>query len=160
MNNFEKQLEDYKKETHIEPREEKIQETIQKSKEAFFRAEEEKTLSYYEFVLGQFRLIRKRWWFFQIVLLVFLWLILISVKDDAYVQRSLGIIASLFVILIIPELWKTEPARVWKSNPLRTSHSGRFTPRGCFCSVWRTFYFFPFLWVSPYLSYILICWIC
>lgn len=106
MNNFEKQLEDYKKETHIEPREEKIQETIQKSKGAFFRAEEEKTLSYYEFVLGQFRLIRKRWWFFQIVLLVFLWLILISVKDDAYVQRSLGIIASLFVILIIPELWK------------------------------------------------------
>ena len=28
MNNFEKQLEDYKKETHIEPREEKIQEAI------------------------------------------------------------------------------------------------------------------------------------
>ena len=29
-----------------------------------------------------------------------------NAEDDFYIQRSLGVIASLFVILVIPEFWK------------------------------------------------------
>lgn len=29
-----------------------------------------------------------------------------NADDDFYIQRSLGVIASLFVILVIPEFWK------------------------------------------------------
>lgn len=103
---LEKQIEEYKKMIQSEPREEKIQETIRKSKEAFLLAEQQRMLTFHEFVWSQFKLIRKRWWLFQLCLLLLLWGVLLSIQDDRYVQRSMGIIASLFVILIIPEIWK------------------------------------------------------
>lgn len=103
---FERQIEDYKKMMQIEPREEEIQETIRKSKEAFLLSEQNRMLMFHEFVWLQCKLIRKRWWLFQLSLLFLLWLVLLSIHDDRYVQRSMGIVASLFVILIIPEIWK------------------------------------------------------
>ena len=44
------------------PREEKIRETIEISKETFLREEAGKMLSYPSFLYTQLRLIRKRWW--------------------------------------------------------------------------------------------------
>ena len=86
--------------------EEKIQETIETSKERFLLAEAEKTLSYRSFLYTQFRLIKKRWWLFQILLLVALWVIFPLADDALYAYRSMGVAAALFIILIIPELWK------------------------------------------------------
>jgi len=86
--------------------EEKIQETIIKSKNAFFMAEQEKTLSYHEFLWIQLKVIQKRWWIFQFLILVVLWVALTSIQDEIYITRSMGVAASLFVIFIIPELWK------------------------------------------------------
>lgn len=63
-------------------------------------------LSYGEFVRDQFRLIRKRWWVLQFLLLCLLGLFLVSGQGEFYIQRAMGICATLFVILIIPELWK------------------------------------------------------
>ena len=90
----------------IEASEEKIQETICKSKNAFFMAEQERTLSYHEFLWTQLRVIQKRWWVLQFMLLVALWIALSSIHDEIYIKRSMGVAAALFVILIIPELWK------------------------------------------------------
>lgn len=89
-----------------ETQEQKIQETIKKAKEAFFTSEQERMLSYHEFLWTQFKLIRKRWWFLQLLLLLLLGAVLASSYEDSYIQRSMGIMASIFVILIIPELWK------------------------------------------------------
>ena len=90
----------------IEASEKKIQETICKSKNAFFMAEQERMLSYHDFLWIQFRVIQKRWWVLQFIILVALWIALNSIHDEMYIKRSMGVVAALFVILIIPELWK------------------------------------------------------
>lgn len=84
----------------------KIQETINRSKAAFFQAEQEKCLSYEEFLWTQLQVLQKRWWVFQFIVLLTLWWALRSVQDNLYTKRSMGIAASLFVIFIIPELWR------------------------------------------------------
>ena len=82
MREFEKQMETYKKMMQPDVREEKVQETIRKSREAFFRSEETRMLSYGEFVRDQFRLIRKRWWVLQFLLLCLLGLFLVSGQGE------------------------------------------------------------------------------
>lgn len=104
--NLEEQLMAYKKRGQIELKEEKIQETIRKSKETFFASEQERMLSYHEFLWSQFKLIRKRWWVLQFLLLFILGATLVSAYEESYVGRGMGVMASIFVILIIPELWK------------------------------------------------------
>lgn len=103
---LEEQLMDYKKKMQVEPREEKIQAVIRQSKEIFFASEQEKILSYHEFLWAQLKLIRKRWWGLQIFLLFLLGAAMASVYREGYLQRSMGVVAAIFVILIIPELWK------------------------------------------------------
>lgn len=104
--NPEEKINMYKESVHTEPREEKIQETIRRSKDAFFMAEHDRVLSYHEFLWIQLKVIQKRWWVLQLFILAALWLFLTSVHGDIYVKKSMGVAASLFVILIIPELWK------------------------------------------------------
>lgn len=87
-------------------REEKIQKVIELSKDSFFREEEKRRLSYSAFLYGQFRLIQKRWWLFQGIVLAALWIFLEIGGNTGYVSKSMGIAAALFVILLIPELWK------------------------------------------------------
>lgn len=96
----------YRKSIQVEASEEKIQETIRKSKTAFFMAEQERMLSYHDFLWTQLRVMQKRWWVLQVMILVALWIALSSVQDEVYLKRSMGVVAALFVILIIPELWK------------------------------------------------------
>lgn len=104
--NLNEKLMTYKNKMTVKPQEEKIQETIYKSKKAFFAAEQKRLLSYHEFLWEQLKVIQKKWWILQLLLLLGLWTLLLSVQDDIYTKRSMGVIASLFVILIIPELWK------------------------------------------------------
>lgn len=101
-----KKIEKYREIVQVGASEEKIQETIYKSKNAFFMAEQERTLSYHDFLWTQLRVIQKRWWVLQFLILVALWIALSSIHDEIYIKRSMGIVAALFVILIIPELWK------------------------------------------------------
>lgn len=104
--NLDEQIKMYKEKKEIHSREEKIQETIETSKERFLLSEAEKTLSYRSFLYTQFRLIKKRWWIFQILILVALWIVFPLADDVLYAYRSMGVAAALFIILIIPELWK------------------------------------------------------
>lgn len=109
--NLEEQLIAYKKTTQAIPREEKIQETIGKSKEIFFLSEREGVLAYHAFLWVQFKTIQKRWWGLQFLVLLFLWFVLLREQEYVYVERGMGVAASLFVILIIPELWKNRSSR-------------------------------------------------
>ena len=105
MNQKEK-IKKYRESIQVEASEEKIQETICKSKNAFFMAEQERMLSYHEFLWTQLRVVQKRWWILQFILLVVLWIALSFIHDEMYTKRSMGVATALFVILIIPELWK------------------------------------------------------
>jgi len=105
--NLEKILKDYKEAVNIIPDEQNIKETVRKSIDAYCFAEQERPLAYLEFLWAQLRLIRKRWWLFQTLLLSISWAVLPSLQGGQRIQRILGVIASLFVILIVPELWKS-----------------------------------------------------
>ena len=90
----------------IECRESEIQKTIEASKAAFIAAEAENPMSAVDFLYQQGRYIKKHWWLLQAVLLFSLCLLLHSSDSALYTRRSLGVAAPLFVILILPELWK------------------------------------------------------
>lgn len=85
-------------------------EAILKARKAYYEAEEERLLSKAEFLYQQSRYIRKRWWLIQGALLTVLWLLLKYLGSSCYTQRSIGIAAPLFVLLIIPEMWKNKNA--------------------------------------------------
>lgn len=105
---LEKKLKDYHQSRKIIPNEQKVTETIRKSIDVYCSVEQERLLTYREFLWTQLRLIRKRWWLIQLLLLILLWAVLPSVQAEQLVQRILGVAASLFIILIIPELWKNQ----------------------------------------------------
>lgn len=105
---LERELREYKDGIKIDPNKQKIAETVRKSIEAYCFAEQERILTYWEFLWVQLRLIRKKWWGFQILSLILLWAVLPSVQLEQLEQRILGVAASLFIILIIPELWKNQ----------------------------------------------------
>ncbi|MHC1723876.1 MAG: hypothetical protein AB9836_11820 [Aminipila sp.] len=109
--NLEEQFMNYRKTAQAEPEEKKIQETIGKSKEAFYAIEQDNRLSYYEFLWAQLKVIQKRWWISQLLLLCILGTTLVSTYEDTYIQRGMGVMASLFVILIIPEFWRNRSCR-------------------------------------------------
>ncbi len=88
------------------PREEKILETIAKSKELYFQAESRRLLTYQEFLWQQLQYTRKRWWTLQTALLLSAFLSLPFIKDHSLQIRSFGVVGCLFVIFIIPELWR------------------------------------------------------
>ena len=84
----------------------KLQKTIAVSKAAFAAEEAEQTLTSAEFLYHQSKYIKKVWWAAQAVLLFTVCLLLNQMEGALYIRRSLGIAAPLFVILILPELWK------------------------------------------------------
>ncbi len=98
----------YKNYANASPDEEKIIETINKSKEAFYKTEQERVIRYSGFLWGQAGFIQKKWWILQILLLFVAGLIIPYMEEDFYVQRSMGITGVLFVIMVIPELWKNQ----------------------------------------------------
>lgn len=110
--NLDEQLLKYNRQLEIQLREEHIQKTVEMSKEIFLAKEQESTLSYLEFLYSQFHLVRKKWWLFQTAILTVLWAVLPLLEDSIHVYRGMSVVAVLFIILIIPELWKN-----------RTNHS-------------------------------------
>ncbi len=80
--------------------------TIVKSKEGFWSGEEARQISWLEFIYQQMFYINKTWWILQMLILCLLWLLLKTAESSSYVERCFGIMAPLFIILILPELWK------------------------------------------------------
>lgn len=59
-----------------------------------------------DFFLTQIKLMPKHWWGLQGLLLVGLWILLVLSNVSQTVQREMSIGATLFIIIMIPELWK------------------------------------------------------
>ena len=105
---LEKALRMYKDQTTVVAKEEKLLETTRKSKEIFLLCEQQHSIQYFEFFIAQLRLIRKRWWVLQILMLGLVSIILPDIQDKVSLLRILGVIGVLFVVLIIPEFWKNK----------------------------------------------------
>lgn len=86
--------------------EDEIQTVVDHSVDTFIKREREQILSYHEFICEQFRLIKKRWWILQFALLWLAWYLLATGGGALYIRREMGILGTLFIILMIPELWK------------------------------------------------------
>lgn len=64
--------------------------------------------SYFEFLYTQSKFIKKRWWIMQGAALFFLWFWMKNYAEDLQSMiRLMGVIATVFVVLIIPEFWKS-----------------------------------------------------
>ncbi|MDE7224258.1 MAG: hypothetical protein K2O34_10825 [Acetatifactor sp.] len=88
-----------------------LQEALRRSRQAFYENEAADTLSDAEFLYQQSRYIHKRWWLLQACVLMVLWYVLKMTGGGFYIQRYLGVAASLFAILVLPEMWKNRSAK-------------------------------------------------
>ncbi len=88
------------------PREEKISKTIETGKAAYFQQEQDRLLTCWEFLWTQLQYTRKRWWVLQAGLLVLAWQMIPAIEDSSHRMRSMGVLGCLFVVLVIPELWR------------------------------------------------------
>lgn len=85
---------------------EKIDTCVIKSTRAFYECEAQRSLTRVEFLYQQSRYIHKRWWVLQGIILLLIWCIMKYSNSDYYARTRMGIMAPLFVVLIMPELWK------------------------------------------------------
>ncbi len=114
----------------MEYREDHLLQTIARSKAAFLEGEGSFPLSLWEFVYQQGRYIRKRWWCLQgLFLLVLLWILPENYVD---IRRGLGAAAPLFVVLALPELWKSRSSNAMEVEAasyysLRQIYAARMT---------------------------------
>lgn len=110
--------------TAISPDSTKMEQVLSGAKAAYYAWEENSTLSRGEFILQQVKFIKKRWWILQALVLVGLWAIL-KYGDSTYsVQRSIGLFAPLFALLILPEIWKNRTA-----DAMEVEYTARFSLR-------------------------------
>lgn len=88
------------------PSKDVIDSTVLKAKEIMIAKEKTRRIDFAEFLIIQMKIMRKRWWILQGILL-FLACEWLTVSGDVdYIYRGWSILAALFVILIIPELWE------------------------------------------------------
>lgn len=86
--------------------EEKLQRTIEISKQAFLQSEQAQSVSRLEFLIRQSRYIKKKWWLLQGLLLTAVCLLLFQMGTEYEVRRCLGLAGPLLAVLVLPELWK------------------------------------------------------
>lgn len=106
VRSIEKRLQAYGRSTMDRPDESRIQVTVTSAAQCFYKAAEQEGMPYFAFVREQAGYIRKRWWILQFMIL-FLAGWILQKEDILVVQRCMGILASLFVIMVVPELWKS-----------------------------------------------------
>ncbi len=91
---------------NLTPREEKIRETISLCQEAHYRQSRTCLMTWWEFLWTQLHYTRKRWWALQSGLLLLAWQMIPDMESHYHQLRSLGVVGCLFVVLMIPELWR------------------------------------------------------
>ncbi len=111
MKSIEEQLREYGSNMRGTAEEESIVRTLAKAKMLFFGELEGRPGSYFDFLYQQMRYMKKRWWALQAGVLVILWWVMHEQHTELLVQRSMGILAALFAVLLIPELWKNKVCR-------------------------------------------------
>ena len=111
MKNYKQQIKEYKEE--IEEKyvraeaESKTVKACQNILSESVLSKQSHRTSYFEFLYEQTKFIKKRWWILQGCVLMCLWIWLSNYTSDIKdMMRIMGISATIFVVLIIPEIWK------------------------------------------------------
>ncbi len=81
---------------------------LKRAMKLFFYQEEKKRLSYFEFLWQQSFFIQKKWWLFQGITLFMVEVLLKALGSVTELKKGFGIAASLFIVFMIPELWKNK----------------------------------------------------
>ncbi len=109
MTEYRQQIQEYKKELQkncFKKEEQTIQACQNIVREQIYR-KQSLPMSYFEFLYEQSKFIKKKWWILQGCVLLFLWIWLRGYASDMEeMMRLVGIFATVFVILIVPEIWK------------------------------------------------------
>lgn len=111
MKDIEKILNEYKENNKVSIDIKKISQTINISQKSFYESKENRTISYFEFLFEQAKYIQKRWWAFQIIILIALWQIIRNSIEVEIMRRCIGILVPTFVIMILPELLKNKVSK-------------------------------------------------
>ena len=85
-----------------------ISQIVKKAGNVLYEQAEKNMLSYHQFLNIQLKQIQKRWWVLQAFLLIMICFWIHSDRDGYYANRSLGIAGAMFIIFLVPELWKNE----------------------------------------------------
>ena len=110
MKRVQERLKEYGKQYPLMPEEIRVKEVIWRGQAAFFEETEKFPASYLDFFWQQAGYIRKRWWGLQFLALLLLWCWVCNVSGKREIQGTMGIMAAVFAILLIPELWKNRAA--------------------------------------------------
>lgn len=92
------------------PRTEALQETVRRSQAALAQGIQARPLSRLGFLRQQLSFVKGRWWILQAAVLLVLWQVLSAAGSGYDVPRAMGILAALFVVLVMPELTKNRAA--------------------------------------------------
>ncbi len=104
--NLENLLNQYKISTQIQGTKAEKTATVKAAKAAFLTEVQTRPAGWFSFLYSQSRFVKKRWWAVQFFVLTALYPLLLK-NQDRIIQRMMGIAASMFVLLIVPELWKS-----------------------------------------------------
>ena len=111
MKNYKQQIKEYKEEiekkyVRIEAENRTVKACQNILSESILSKQSHRT-SYFEFLYEQTKFIKKRWWILQGCILMCLWIWLSNYTSDIKdMMRIMGISATIFVVLIVPEIWK------------------------------------------------------
>lgn len=101
-------LKEYSKTQLAEAEEEEIKKTLEQSRAVLWEEIEKVPESYFDFWYQQTGYIRKRWWVLQFLALTLLWGCIYCSGIQSGIRNVTGIMAGMFGILLIPELWKNK----------------------------------------------------
>lgn len=90
----------------VNAREPEIKKLAAEAKKAFLKRESTRVLPYRSFLFSQFLMIKKYWWGVQFLIMCAAWYIMATGDAAAVIRREVGVLSVLFVVSIIPELWR------------------------------------------------------
>lgn len=111
METVKERLKEYSERLQQEAEEEKIKIIVEKCRTTFWEETEKVPASYFDFLYQQTGYIHKRWWGLQFLVLTLAWWCIYCSYIGTGVQSITGIMAGMFGILLIPELWKNKTCR-------------------------------------------------
>ena len=107
---IEEKLYRYKEQQTITIGEEQLLRVTERAQE-IVAEKQQNIMSYPEFLKSQFYYIRKRWWILQFLLMAGMLQWIAVAGKYLSIRREMGVFSVLFVILIIPELWKNRSSQ-------------------------------------------------
>ncbi len=105
---FEKKIEEYKEYLQEQDVAEELLQSVMVKCRTIVGEQQERRMSYFEFLCNQLKFVKKRWWILQGTILILLYMLLNDFSNTSgEMERTLGSLSTAFATMIIPEIWKS-----------------------------------------------------